>query len=311
MISRTRDEAITLDEWHELGSHFGHRGHRIFYAADGSGDAILLIHGFPTASWDWHRIWPFLGDGFRLVAPDLIGFGFSAKPRPYDYSIVDQATLCETLMEVLAIRRVHVLAHDYGVSVAQELLARLIERRRSGVAGLELASICFLNGGLVPEAHRARPIQRLLAGRLGPWLAPLMNERRFRASFAAVFGADTQPSREELHDAWRLVSYSDGRKVVPALLGYMREREEQRERWVGALVHSPIPLRLVNGEADPVSGGHVVTRYRALVPDADYVVLPGIGHYPQLEDPRGVLRALRSFLDRVGQSGARAARGEA
>jgi pimeloyl-ACP methyl ester carboxylesterase len=75
----------------------------------------------------------------------------------------------------------------------------------------------------------------------------------------------------------------------------MEERRQQRERWVGALVKAAVPLKLINGEADPISGGHMVTRYRELVPHPDVTVLPGIGHYPQCEAPAQVLAAYRQF----------------
>jgi pimeloyl-ACP methyl ester carboxylesterase len=85
---------------------------------------------------------------------------------------------------------------------------------------------------------------------------------------------------------------------MPKLIRYMVERRQFRERWVGALQNSNIPLRLIDGLDDPVSGAHMVARYRELIADADVVELEGIGHYPQLEAPEQVLRA---FLSWAGQ----------
>ena len=291
---------MTLDEWRVGGGTFRFDGRLVFCAAEGqgrAGEALLLIHGFPTASFDWRRVWSELGDRFRLVAPDMLGFGFSDKPKDHEYRIAEQADLHETLCDLLAIDRVHVLAHDYGDTVAQELLARALE----GVARLKVQSICFLNGGLFPEAHRALPIQRWMASPLGPVLSRLTHERVFSRSFAAVFGPRTRPSAEALHDCWRLVSHAEGHRIGHRLLAYLRERVEQRERWVGALERAAahgIPIRFVNGLLDPVSGAAMLTRYRALVPDADWIALEGIGHYPQLEDPAGVLAAYWGFLER-------------
>jgi len=291
---------MTLDEWRAAGGTFHFDGRAIFCAGEGNGpagEALLLIHGFPTASWDWHRVWAPLADRFRLVAPDMLGFGFSDKPHDHEYRIAEQVDLHEYLCEMLAVRRVHVLAHDYGDTVAQELLARALE----GSGPLEIRSVCLLNGGLFPEAHRARRVQRWLAGPLGPWLSLLTNERAFARSFAPVFGPRTQPTRAEMHDFWRLVSHGGGHRIGHRLLAYLRESEEDRERWVGALEGAAahgIPLRFVNGLLDPVSGAHMLTRYRAVVPDADWVALEGIGHYPQLEDPEGVLGAFWGFLRR-------------
>jgi pimeloyl-ACP methyl ester carboxylesterase len=221
----------------------------------------------------------------------MIGFGYSAKPRGYGYSIHDQADLHEALLLHLDVRRYHVLAHDYGDTVAQELLARRAEGRRSP----ELLSVCFMNGGLFPETHHARPIQRLLTTPLGTALSALMTERSFRRSFGAVFGPRTRPGTAQMAEFWRLVDYNGGSRIAHELLGYMEERRRYRERWVTALQRSDVPLRVIDGVADPVSGAAMVARYRELVPSPDVVELPGIGHYPQVEAPGAVLEAFLAF----------------
>jgi pimeloyl-ACP methyl ester carboxylesterase len=293
------DPAMTanLDAWRAAQRSFSHAGHDLAYWEEGSGETLLLIHGFPTASWDWAPIWPALAQRFRLVAMDMLGFGFSAKPRPHVYSILEQADLYEALLAKLGIRRCHVLAHDYGDTVAQELLARFEERRASGAPSVLLRSICFLNGGLFPESHHPRPVQVALAGPNGAAISALLDETRFSQGFGEVFGPDTQPSAAELADFWQLVAHADGQRIWHLLIRYMEERREHRERWVGALLGASIPLRLVDGPEDPVSGAHLAERYRELVPGADVVLLPGIGHYPQVEDPDGVLRAFFAFHD--------------
>lgn len=284
---------MRLEDWQRGGRTTTYRGHAVFYRADGRGDALLCLHGFPSASWDWHKLWPALTARYGVVAADMLGFGLSAKPHPYPYSVRDQADLHEALLAELGITSVHVLAHDYGVSVAQELLARQLDG-----GGIDVRSVCFLNGGLFPEAHRARLAQRALRTPLGPLLVRLMTARGFAASFAAIFGPRTRPSPEELATIWALNTHHDGLRVLPRLLGYIDERRACRARWVGALCTTRVPLRLINGPEDPVSGRHMAERYRALVPQPDIVLLDGIGHYPQLEAPDQVRAALLAFLDR-------------
>jgi pimeloyl-ACP methyl ester carboxylesterase len=267
----------------------------VFYRDDGAGPVLLCIHGFPSASWDWHKLWPALTAQCRVIAPDMLGFGLSAKPPRYEYSLRDQADLHEALLASLGVATAHVLAHDYGDSVAQELLARQLERP----GGLRLASVCLLNGGLFPECHRARPAQKLLRSPLGPLLARLTTEGRFAAGFAEVFGPRTRPNPAELHTVWELNRHNDGLRVMPRLIRYLDERRAQRDRWVGALQRSPVPLRFVNGPEDPVSGRHMAERYRELIPNPDVVLLEGIGHYPQLEAPERVLAAWRDLVDRA------------
>jgi pimeloyl-ACP methyl ester carboxylesterase len=298
---------VNPSAWRAAGRAHAHRGHEFFYAEQarepGLDRALLLIHGFPTSSWDWHKVWEALGAKFpRVIAPDMMGFGFSSKPADYPYSILDQADLIDGLLAHLGVKRVHLLAHDYGDTVAQELLARHLDG-----GALQVESCVLLNGGLFPEVHRARTIQKLLLTPLGPLLSRLTNRRSFERSFAAIFGANTQPSARELGEFWDLIRHNGGNRIMHKLIRYMPERIAHRERWVGALQKTKVPLRVIDGPDDPVSGAHMVARYRELVPDPDTVTLPGIGHYPQTEDPEGVLKAFFEFHERLVSS--RAQRG--
>lgn len=292
---------MSFSRWRDTGHRFDFNTHSIFYQRHGQGaTALLLIHGFPTASWDWEPVWPSLCAQFEhVLAPDLLGFGFSAKPPHHRYSLMEQADLCEALLAHRGVTAVHVLAHDYGVSVAQELLARHLERQGQGV---QLRSVVLLNGGLFPETHRPTGMQKLLRSPLGPLLTPLVRERGFGRALARVFGPQTKPTPIELHDFWRLVAQNNGPRAMPRLIRYIDERRKYRERWVGALIHTPVPLRLINGPEDPVSGAHMARRYEELVPKADVVLLPGIGHYPQVEAPDRVLAAFSDFHRRLAQT---------
>ncbi len=290
---------LELDAWLAAGDYLDTPdGHRVFYR-DSQGDlpALVLLHGFPTASWDWHKLWPALTMRYRVVAPDFLGFGFSDKPPAHDYSISEQAYLVEMLLASLGIKQTLLVAHDYGDTVAQELLARVLDRQRNETDGVRVRATCLLNGGLFPETHRARLIQKLLVSPIGPMLSTLMNKQRFATSLAAVFGPDTQPDARELTEFWQLASYNGGHRLSHRLLHYMAERVVNRERWVTALAEAPMPLRLIVGEVDPVSGAHMADRYAELVPRPDIVRLPGIGHYPQTEAPQQVLGAITEHFD--------------
>jgi len=87
--------------------------------------------------------------------------------------------------------------------------------------------------------------------------------------------------------------------VMHRLIRYMPERVRQRERWVTAMQRCDVPLRVVDGAADPISGAHMVARYRELIPTPDTVLLEGIGHYPQVEAPERVLEHYFDFRARL------------
>lgn len=281
---------IALRDWRAQGCDFTFRGHAVRYWSAGSGAPLLLIHGFPTASWDWHYLWQPLAERYRVIACDMLGFGDSAKPRGHNYRILEQADLQQALLQHLGVREpVHLLVHDYGNSVGQELLARHEE------GAFNLASLAFLNGGLFPETHRAVLSQKLLLGPFGFLFGRLFDRQRLAQNFAKVFGPQTQPSEAELDAFWELIRHNDGPRVMHRLIHYMLDRRQHRERWVGAMQRTSVPLRLIDGPEDPISGAHMVVRYRELIPQPDTVELPGIGHYPQVEAPEQVLQHYLAF----------------
>lgn len=278
-----------IQQWRSGGTMIAWRGHQIYVRDVGRGDPVLLIHGFPTSSLDWHLLEGLLADRFRLISFDLLGFGLSDKPTGGDYRMAAQADLAQAVLAHFGIRQCRVLAHDYGDTVAQELLARQIDGTRT----FAMQQLCLLNGGLIPECHRPRLIQKLLASPIGPLIARMTNYSRFAASMRRIC---TRPlAADELQSMWALIEHNDGRRVMPQLIGYMAERKRQRERWVGALQRAPLPVRVINGSDDPISGAHMVACYRQLVAAADVVDLAGVGHYPQIEAPADVAAAFVEF----------------
>jgi pimeloyl-ACP methyl ester carboxylesterase len=212
----------SLEAWARSGGFFTWRGHRVFFRDEGAGEPLLLIHGVPTASWIWHRLWPHLLPGHRLLALDLAGFGLSDKPPDLVADVMAQADLCQDLLFSREVARYHLLAEDYGATVAQELLARGGEPA--------IATLCLLNGGIFPEAHRPLLMQRLIGTRLGRPLARFVLRRPFWRSLTRLFGPHTRPDRAILEALWQLLIHNRGRRVMPAMMAYREARGEHRAR---------------------------------------------------------------------------------
>lgn len=284
---------MKLKNWQQTGKYFDYRGFSIFYRSSGNSKKVLLaLHGFPTSSHDYHKIWDALAAEFNILAFDMIGYGFSAKPKDFAYTTFDQTDVLQALLDYLKIEKVHILAHDYGNTITQELLARAEEKRLS----FTIESVCFLNGALFPETHRPILAQKILISPFGFLFGRLISDTRFKTNLAKVFGKKTQPTAEEFEEFLEVFKFNDGRRIAHKLIRYMSERERFRTRWVGALQRMSAPFRFINGLDDPVSGLHLVKRFREVVPhQTDIIELKDVGHYPHFEVPEIVLKKYFEF----------------
>jgi pimeloyl-ACP methyl ester carboxylesterase len=287
----------TLERWIAGGSRQPVRlaGHdrQIFVRTGGTGDWCTLLHGFPTSSFDWHMVWDGLSERRRLLAFDLLGFGDSDKPAEHDYSLHEQADLTGALWRAHGIRQSALLVHDYSVSVAQELLARLADGRLA----VEIPLVVFLNGGLYPDLHRPQPVQLMLLDPVqGPQIGKLTNEESFGRGLSRTFSPSHQPTAAELHELWLSVSRRDGHLIGHRLIQYIRDRQRHAERWVRALETTAVPRHFLWGDLDPVSGAHMADRIVERLPSADMVRFPDVGHWPQLEASDTVRRELERIV---------------
>jgi pimeloyl-ACP methyl ester carboxylesterase len=149
---------------------------------------------------------------------------------------------------------------------------------------------------LFPETHRPLLAQKILISPLGILFGRLISDARFKTNLAKVFGKKTQPTAEEFEEFLDVFKFNGGRKIAHKLIRYMTDREKYRTRWGGALQKMSPPFRFINGLEDPVSGAHLVKRFREVVPhQKDIIELKDVGHYPHFEAPTIVLEKFFEF----------------
>lgn len=284
--------SAALTAWQAGGSYRQWRGHRVFFKVAGSGPVLLLVHGYPVGSYDWHAVWEMLTSHYTVIAPDMLGFGFSDKPRDMSYGLTLHADLYDHLLVTLGVSRCHVMAHDLGVSIVQELLAR----REQPNDLPRIDSVLMLNGAVCPDAYRPRLIQRLLVSPLGGIIGPRVPKDAFGRTLRGLFAKHSPPDGALVDDFWTLLDYGDGRRVTHATGALWRERMKLQDRLLGALLRSPAPLRLINGGADPNSGQHMMNAFLRWQPDADVVSIADAGHWPQIERPVEVATSAHQFF---------------
>lgn len=283
-----------LERWWERGQRvslpLGGVDRVIFTRAQGAGPSMTLLHGFPSSSHDWAKLAPVLSAGHSLLMPDFLGFGASEKPTEHRYSLLEQAALVEAVWARAGVGSTRIIAHDYAVSVAQELLAR----RAEGALAVAIEGVHFMNGGLYPELHRAQPLQlALLDPRQGPQISEMINGELFTAGLGPTF-APGFDARSDSAEIWRAMSRDGGERISHLLIRYISDRQENRDRWIAAIEQTDVPLAFIWGMLDPVSGAHMAERIRERLPNAPFLALEDVAHWPALEAPERVAGALLS-----------------
>ncbi len=282
----------TVAQWREGGRLLDTPAGRIFVrSAPGTGPTVLLLHGFPSSSFDYREVVGHLG-GRAWVTLDFLGFGLSDKPHPHRYSLFEQADLVERVVAATTTGPVVLIAHDMGTSVATELLARDME----GALPFDLQRAVLTNGSVILERASLRPAQILLRGPLGPLVSRLTNRSGFTRGFARLFSAAHPLSPDEARAQWELLSYNDGHRIAHLLCAYLDERVLYARRWHGAVADWPKPLSFLWGLQDPVATVNVLDGLRELRPAARVTELPGVGHYPQVEVPELFARSALDLL---------------
>ncbi len=281
-----------MAEWRDGGRLLPTPAGSVFVrSAPGDGPTILLLHGYPSSSFDYQGVVPHLA-GRAWLTLDFLGFGLSDKPRPHRFSLLEQADIVAAVVAQAAPGPVVLVAHDMGTSVTTELLARDLQ----GHLPFELQKVVLTNGSVILRRASLRPIQKVLRGPFGPVVARLSNKAMFSREFGRLFSTSHPLSATEADAQWALMSYNRGHRVAHLLISYLDERERYADRWHGAVRDWPKPLSFLWALDDPVATTNVLDGLRELRPAADVVELPGVGHYPQVEVPEVFTRAALSLL---------------
>lgn len=256
-------------------------------------EPLLLLHGFPTCSFDWRHVLPAIGANRRVVMLDYPGFGLSAKPDRR-YSLFDQADVVEACAKALDLDRVAMVTHDMGDSIGGELLARSLE----GGLGFEVTKRVVTDGSIYMDLVQLSPGQELMLSLPDEMLPEEMapNKDLFRASLSSTFSPAHPPGDEELDAQWELVARAGGNRLLPRLTRYIEERRVHEDRWTGAIETHPSPLTIVWGALDPIAVYPMAERLAERRPDATLVRLDDVGHFLMIEAPDRFAGAVNAAL---------------
>lgn len=286
-----------IDDWFARGTIRSLLGHEVFVvdvpAAREEAEPALVLHGFPTSSFDWRKALDVLSARRRVVLLDYPGYGFSDKPD-MKYSLIAQADVVEECARELGLGDVALVTHDVGDSIGGELLAREID----GTLGFHVTRRVLTNGSIYVDMAVFTAGQKLLLS-LPDEALPAdsgLNVDGTAAGLRVTFAPDSKVDDDELHAMAELVMRDGSGRILPRMIRYIEERRVQERRWTGAIESHPAPLNVIWGDVDPVAVWDMVGKLVQARPDAIVDRLSGVGHYPMVETPDRFNAALAGAL---------------
>jgi len=300
------------ESWSSGGSFFNWQSNNtkalelnIFYRTFGDIDnpAIVMIHGWPTSSYDFKELIAELENDFYIAVIDTPGYGFSDKPRGnYKYSILDDARLLDFFIkDILKLSRFTLLTHDKGDTVGFAFL-NLYQQAIS--PKYQIDQHIIMNGGIY------LPLAKLSAGQkyfpipvFGYFMTRVIfTPDRFTSELAKIYLPELN-SEEQLNIS-SIFQYQGGTTVLPKTLRYIQDRKKYEETWLKVLAQSDIPITLIWGKLDPIAKTEIAdfvwnNYLRNGNAEASYWQLPCSSHYPQNDQPKIIAQLIRrSALDK-------------
>jgi pimeloyl-ACP methyl ester carboxylesterase len=270
------------------------------FLADEAGegeDVALLLHGFPESRFSWRHQIPLLADlGWRVIAPDLRGYGGSSRPsRKADYAIDHLVEDVAALFEAAGARRRLLIGHDWGAAIAW---AFALDKR------LPLDGLVIMNvphPAVLARVMRASWRQPLRSWYMGFFQIPGLPEAAMTANGARAIGAaftgmavDKSRFPPEVTDVYRNNALIPG--AMTAMINYYRANTGMLSRWGKTPPVIDVPTLMIWGEADTALGIENTEGYGPFVSDFALHRLPGVSHWVQQEAPERVNEILAGWI---------------
>lgn len=247
--------------WCDEGRYFnfssrlnGNQSVQVFYHCSGerSNDAILMGHGWPTSSFDFQELVGLLEDSHFICAVDMVGFGFSDKPRsPYRYSIFEHASLLDHFVtQVVPLASFIYLTHDEGDSVGLQVLRNYMQMQH---APYTIMHHIMLNGNVyLPLAKLTSMQHTLLSNITGPAAQRLLSPGLLSRGMAEELFSPHLSSADAA-ELEAVFAFQGGARILHETIQYLVERRHFEDEWLETLRKSPVPTTLIWGQKDPVA----------------------------------------------------------
>lgn len=274
------------------------KGRNIFYRyRPGTTDVFLsFLHGYPTSSLDYQQIIKNIPEEYNVLAHDHLGFGRSEKPLDSDYLLFEQADITNEFYAAFGVKKVHIIAHDYGTSVATEIVARQNEESLD----YSIQSITLCNGSMLIDMSKLRLIQKLLKSKwVGHIVASLSTEHTFQKNMKNIWFDKQKYVSKDMEAHWKLLIGDNGRKVLPRVTRYIDQRYVNYKRWVGGLSKSKLAFHILWAANDPVAVVDMAYKLDEIITNSSLTVINECGHYPMIEKEKEWTNHVLNYINSI------------
>jgi pimeloyl-ACP methyl ester carboxylesterase len=285
---------MTAENWKDKGKFYSIANKEIFVIDEGnSTQTIVILHGYPTTSYDYYRILPILSKHYRVIIHDHIGFGFSDKPDSLTYSLIEQADFALQLWNQLKLKEVSILAHDYGTAVAKEILSR----KNHNLIPIKINKIFLCNSSMRLEHLHLRYMDKLLKDRkLGKFVARLTSYsyKKIKQKIKNNLNPQTHDNYD-INKVWNELESTDGKKEIHLLSSFINERYTFWHRWTNALKNAEIPIKIFWEKSDPVGIKEIAIVMASESQNENIEWIENSRHYSLVENPTNWLELVFNF----------------
>jgi pimeloyl-ACP methyl ester carboxylesterase len=276
---------MNIKDWNAKHQTINLLGQKVSFIDTVVGEKIILvIHGFGMSSYDYHKVIDELKLKYRLVIPDLVGFGFSSKPTNYYFSMIEQAQILIKLLEELKIKEVSFIVQGFGASVMCELLLII----SAGYSGLNLSLSIELSPDIETQDNFAKYIN-------DAFLKISSSFEMFKKYIRNSFFDKTKISDSELKTAWELLNINNGIKTLNFTNYWIVEIQQSSNRWLEAIKNTSASIEIIWGIDESSGDNETPNRIADFLKIEKTHLIENCGYYSMLEKPATFIKILKGI----------------
>lgn len=253
----------------------------IHYLALGEGEPLLLVHSLGQSLYTWRQVIPLLAEKYMVIAPDLVGFGFSGRPVSFNYTADEMAHALISFLDALSLDHVHALGSSLGSMYLLRAMSRFPERFD------KVTALC--PGGITRQMPKG--IRNMALPFIGPFARELYTKKDVEKMLRLCYYDSTVLTKEVLNNYFETLDSFSSRQ---ALMYCLRNFQEELI-WEG-LTNCPHPVFVLWGEEDRIQPFENMDKARKYLRRGEYYSLRNAGHFLQEEKAEQLCQMVDKYI---------------